>query len=48
MGATVEVGDHAPDFTLPRSPQRDGVTLSEVLKDRKAVLLFYVLDFTSP
>ncbi len=41
------VGDRAPDFTLPRTPQ-EKYTLSEVLKRGKAVLVFYVLDFTSP
>ncbi len=40
-----EEGDFAPDFTLPAIPEGK-VTLSEVLKTRNAVLLFYVLDFT--
>jgi len=47
MAALPQVGDRAPDFTLPRA-RDDRITLSEVLKNRKAVLLFYVLDFTSP
>ena len=42
---TVGVGDPAPDFTL-RSGSDSDVTLSEVLKERAAVLAFYVFDFT--
>lgn len=45
MNGFPEVGDSAPDFTLPAAPEGK-ITLSEVLKTRKAVLLFYVLDFT--
>ncbi len=46
MEGIIEVGDKAPDFTLT-SHMGDKVTLSEVLKDKKAVVLaFYVLDFT--
>lgn len=45
MPGSLDVGDRAPDFTLPRSAQ-EKVTLSDVLKDRRAVLIFYVLDFT--
>lgn len=41
----VQVGDQAPDFTLPSS-NRDQVTLSEVLKERIAVLAFYHFAFT--
>jgi peroxiredoxin len=39
------LGQQAPDFTLV---DQDGipVTLSDVLKHRKAVLIFYVLDFS--
>ena len=47
MAALPQLGDRAPDFTLPLS--RDTKTiLSEVLRDQKAVLLFYVLSFSSP
>lgn len=48
MAGTVEVGDRAPDFTLFRNPQKETVTLSDALKERKVVLVFYVLDFASP
>lgn len=47
MAGFPEVGDRAPEFTLPHTPQ-EKYTLSEVVKDRKAVLVFYVLDFTTP
>ena len=44
--ATLDVGLKAPDFTLA-STIGDKVTLSEALKDRNAVLVFYVLAFSS-
>lgn len=44
MSDLPQEGDFAPDFTLPSA--EGPFTLSEVLKTRKAVLLFYVLDFT--
>ncbi len=44
MDGLLQEGDFAPDFTLPSV--EGTITLSEVLKSRKAVLLFYVLDFT--
>lgn len=47
MMGMFRLGDHAPDFTLPRS-KTEKITLSEVLQTRAAVLIFYVLDFTSP
>lgn len=42
---TLEVGQRAPDFTLT-SAARETVTLSEVLKERIAVLAFYHFAFT--
>lgn len=47
MLGVLGVGDHVPDFTLPRS-RDEKITLSEVLKTKAAVLLFYVLDFAPP
>ncbi len=47
MTNVLEVGDHAPDFTLPRS-KTEKLTLSDVFEAKAAVLIFYVLDFTSP
>lgn len=44
--ADLAVGAKAPDFTLS-STIGDKVTLSEVLKEKNAVLVFYVLAFTS-
>ncbi len=44
--ATVDVGMKAPDFTLA-STIGDKVTLSEVLKEKNTVLVFYVLAFSS-
>jgi peroxiredoxin len=47
MAGTLEVGDRAPDFTLAES-RDDKVTLSDVLKEKNAVLAFYFLAFSSP
>ncbi len=47
MARYPEVGDRAPDFSLPIS-SRENVALSEVLQRGKAVVAFYVLDFSSP
>ena len=44
--ADLDVGGKAPDFTLA-STIGDKVTLSEVLKEKNAVLVFYVLAFSS-
>ena len=41
----VEVGDKAPDFTLP-STKGDPISLSQFLDKKNVVLEFYVLDFT--
>jgi peroxiredoxin len=46
MMANLDVGMRAPDFSLA-STIGDTVTLSEVLKEKNAVLAFYVLAFTS-
>jgi peroxiredoxin len=47
MMGLLGVGDQAPDFTLPRSKD-ERWTLSEVLKTKNAVLVFYLLDFSAP
>ena len=41
----VEVGEKAPDFTLP-STKGDPISLSQFLGKKNVVLEFYVLDFT--
>ncbi len=41
----VEVGDKAPDFTLP-STKGDPISLSQYFGKKNVVLEFYVLDFT--
>lgn len=40
----VQVGEQAPDFTLPSTA--GPLTLSEVWRDRKVVLAFYIEDNT--
>ena len=44
--ADLAVGTKPPDFTLA-STIGEKVTLSEVLKEQNAVLVFYVLAFSS-
>lgn len=44
--APLDVGLPAPDFTLS-STTGDKITLSQVLKEKNAVLVFYVLAFSS-
>jgi peroxiredoxin len=44
--AALDVGMKAPDFTLS-STIGDKLTLSETLKGKNVVLLFYVLAFSS-
>ncbi len=39
-----QVGDVAPDFTLPRTFE-ESVTLSELLERGPVLLHFYVFDF---
>ncbi len=41
-----EVGQQAPDFTLPMT-RTEAVTLSDYRGKKKVALMFYVLDFTS-
>jgi peroxiredoxin len=42
--AQINVGDKAPDFSLPITLE-EKITLSEVLKEKKVVLAFYIFDF---
>ena len=42
--AEINVGDKAPDFTLPVTLE-EKMTLSDVLKDKEVVLAFYLFDF---
>lgn len=42
---TIDVGDRAPDFTLPATIA-EKITLSKVLEERPVVLTFYLFDFT--
>jgi hypothetical protein len=42
--ADINIGDKAPDFTLPRTME-EKLTLSDVLKEKKVVLAFYIFDF---
>jgi len=44
-GATLAVGDRAPDFTLPDTEGRE-VKLSDFRGKKNVVLAFYVLAFT--
>jgi peroxiredoxin len=43
---SLEPGDVAPDFTLPRAPG-ETVTLSDLTADRNVVLLFFPLAWSS-
>lgn len=45
VAEAVEVGDQAPDFTLPSS-KGDPISLRQFLGTKNVVLEFYVLDFT--
>jgi peroxiredoxin len=40
------VGDPAPDFTLPGTPDGDQVTLSSFKGSKHVLLAFYVFDFS--
>ena len=44
---TIQVGDQAPDFSLPFEPSPARVTLSSFRGQRPVVLLFYPLAFSS-
>jgi len=43
---TLNVGDHAPDFTLPSSSGGKPVTLSQLYADKTVVVFFYPKDDT--
>lgn len=45
QGATLRVGDKAPDFTLPDQNGKS-VSLSQYLGKQNVILAFYVLAFT--
>ena len=45
FGATLKVGDRAPDFTLPDQFGRT-ISLSSFFGKKNVVLAFYVLAFT--
>lgn len=47
MAGSLEVGDRAPDFALPQT-RYEKVSLSDTLKNGKAVLVFYFFDFSGP
>ena len=40
------VGDPAPDFTLPGTPDGDPVALSSFKGSKHVLLAFYVFDFS--
>lgn len=43
---TPAVGDLAPDFTLPGTPDGDAVSLSSFRGTKHVLLAFYVFDFS--
>jgi peroxiredoxin len=43
----VQIGDTAPDFSLPPGPGPDRVTLSDFRGDRPVVLFFYPFAYSS-
>jgi peroxiredoxin len=45
MANSLEVGERAPDFSLPET-RFEKVSLSDSLKKGKVVLAFYFLDFS--
>ena len=45
MEMNIEIGQIAPDFTLPASTGPSPLTLSQ-LRGKIVVLAFYILDFT--
>jgi peroxiredoxin len=40
------VGDQAPDFTLPGTPDGDPVSLTSFRGSKHVLLAFYVFDFS--
>jgi peroxiredoxin len=42
--ADIKVGDKAPDFSLPITLEKK-MALSDILKEKKVVLAFYLFDF---
>ena len=46
MATMPGVGDQAPDFTLPGTPDGDAVTLSSFRGSQHVLLAFYVFDFS--
>jgi len=46
MGTMPGVGDPAPDFSLPRTPDGDQVSLSSFRGSKHVLLAFYVFDFS--
>lgn len=44
--STPAVGDLAPDFTLPGTPDGENVTLSSFRGQKHVLLAFYVFDFS--
>lgn len=40
------VGDEAPDFTLPGTPDGDKVSLSTYRGNKHVLICFYVFDFS--
>jgi peroxiredoxin len=43
---TLGVGDVAPDFTLPGTPDGDPVALASFKGSKHVLLAFYVFDFS--
>ena len=46
VGTMPGVGDHAPDFTLPGTPDGDPVALASFRGGKHVLLAFYVFDFS--
>ena len=44
---SLQIGDAAPDFTLPGSPGTDPITLSSFAGEKNVLILFFPLAFTS-
>ena len=44
--STLQVGDRAPDFSLPGHRNREQVRLSDFKGKKNVVLAFYPLDWT--